>query len=61
MGTSHDHLDWPRLPYREQYREEDEEADRRNDGKITSKNGLALTGISYGGKLRTARNGGSWL
>ena len=24
-------------------------------------NGLALNGISYYGKLRTARNGGSWL
>ena len=60
-GTSHDHLDWQRLSYREQFKEEDEEADRGNDGKVTSKNGLALNGTSYYGKLRTARSGGSWL
>ena len=34
---------------------------RGNDGKTTSKSGLALKGISYYGKLRTARSGGSWL
>ena len=39
----------------------DEEADRENDGKTTSKIGLALKGIPYYGKLRTARSGGSWL
>ena len=53
MGTSHDHLDWPRLSYREQFKEGDEEADRGNDGKTTSKSGLALNGIYYYGKLRT--------
>ena len=42
-------------------REGDEEADRGNDRKTTSKSGLALNGISYYGKLRTARSGGSWL
>ena len=41
-GTSHDHLDWPGLSYREQVKEEDEEADRGNDGKTKSKSGLAL-------------------
>ena len=61
MGMSHDPLDWPRLSYREQYKEGDEEADRGNDVKTTSKSGLALNGISYYGKLRTARSGGSWL
>ena len=35
-GTSHDHLDWPRLSYREQFKEGDEETDRGNDGKTTS-------------------------
>ena len=45
----------------EQFKEEDEEADRGNDGKTTSKSGLALNGISYYGKLRTARSSGSWL
>ena len=59
--SSHDHLDWPRLSYREQFKEGDEEADRENDGKTTSKSGLALNGISYCGKPRTARSGGSWL
>ena len=33
MGTSHDHLDWPRLSYTEQFKEGDEEADRGNDGR----------------------------
>ena len=47
------HLDWPRLSNREQFKEEDEEADTGNDGKTTSKSGLALNGISYYGKLRT--------
>ena len=60
-GTSHDHLDWPRLSYRAQFKEGDEKADRENDGKTTSKNGLAMSGISYYGKLRTARSGGSWM
>ena len=32
-----------------------------NDGKTTSKSGLALNGTSYYRKLRTARSGGSWL
>ena len=40
---------------------EDEEADRGNDGKTTSKSGLALNGLYYYGILRTARSGGSWL
>ena len=35
--------------------------DRGNDGKTTSKSGLALNGIHYYGKLRTARSGGNWL
>ena len=41
--------------------EEDEEADRENDGKTTSKSGPALNGTSYYGKMRTARSEGSWL
>ena len=57
MGTSHDHLDWPRLSYREQFKEGDEEADRGNDAKTTSKSGQALNGIYYYGKWRTARSG----
>ena len=61
MGSSHDHLDRPRLYYREQFKEGDEEADRGNDGKTASKGELALNGISYYGKPRTARSGGSWL
>ena len=44
----------------EHFKEGDEEADRGNDGKTTSKSGLALNGTSYYGKLRTV-NGGSWL
>ena len=61
MGTSHDYLDWPRPSFREQCKEGDEEADRGNDGKTTSKSGLALNGIYYYGKPRTTRSGGSWL
>ena len=41
--------------------EGDEEADRGSDGKTTSKSELALNGISYYGKLRTTKSGGSWL
>ena len=51
-GTSHDHLDWPRLSYREQFKEGDEEADRGNDGKTTSKSELALDGISHKSRER---------
>ena len=54
-------MDWPRLFYREQFKEGDKEADRGNDWKTTSKSGLALNGIPYYGKPRTARSGGSWL
>ena len=46
---------------KEQFKEGDEEADRGNDGKTTSKSGLASNGISCYGKPRTARSGGSWL
>ena len=42
-------------------KERDKEADRGNDGKTTSKSGLALNGIDYYRKPRTARSGGSWL
>ena len=61
MGTSHDHLDWSRQSYREQFKEEVEDADRGYDGKTTPKSGLALNGMSHYGKLRTARSGGNWL
>ena len=53
-GTAHDHLDWPRLSYGEQFKEGDEEADRGNYGKTTSKSGLAFNGIYFYGKPRTA-------
>ena len=43
MGRHHQRVDWPRLSYREQFKEVDEEADRGNDGTTTSKNGLAKT------------------
>ena len=42
-----DHLDWPRRSYREQFKEGEEEADRGNNGKTTSKRGLALNKIYY--------------
>ena len=35
----------------------DEEADRRNNMKTTSESGLALSGIYYYAKPRTARSG----
>ena len=61
MGRQHQRVDWPRLSFREQYKEGDEEVDRGNDGTKTSKSGLALNGTSYSRKLRTVRSGGSWL
>ena len=60
-GTSQGHRDWPTLSYREQYKEGVEEADSGNDGKTTSKSGLDFNGTIYCGKLRTAKNGESWL
>ena len=48
-------LPWPRLSYREQFKEGDEEEDRGNDGKTTSKSGLAKTvlqGTVQGGRRR---------
>jgi len=53
VGTSCEHSDWPRLSYREQYKEGDEEADRENDGKTTtSETGLAFSGVICYGKLK---------
>ena len=51
-------MDWPRLSYREQFKDGDEEADRGNDGKTTSKSGLALNGIYYYGKLKGLEKAG---
>ena len=45
----------------DQFKKEDEEADRGSYGKTTSKSGLALNGTSCYVKLRTAGSGGSWL
>ena len=45
----------PRLPYREQFKEGDEEADRGNDGKTALKSRLAKTvlqGTVQGGRRR---------
>ena len=61
LTFAHDHPDWPRLSYREQFKEGDKETDRTNDGKTTSKSGMALNGISYYVKPRTARSRGNWL
>ena len=44
-------MDWPRRSYRVQFKEEDEEADRGNDRKTTSKSGLIL---------RKAENSEEW-
>ena len=41
----HNEPNWPRLSCRKQSKEGDEEADRANDGKTTSKSGMALNGI----------------
>ena len=46
-GTSQNHLGWPRLSYREQSKEEDEEPDRGNDEKTTSKSGLAFVPLAH--------------
>ena len=51
----------PGLSFRERFKEGDKGADRGNDGKTTSKRGLALNGIYYYGKPRTAKTSGSWL
>ena len=46
-------MEWPRLSYREQFKEGDEEADRGNNGKTTSKSGL---GFERNILLRKAEN-----
>ena len=46
-----------RLSYREQFKEGDEEADRRNDGKTTSKE---WTGLEWNIILRKAENREEW-
>ena len=56
----HDHLDWPRLSYREQLKEGDTDADRGNDGKTMSKRGPSLNGISYYREPRGVEEAG-WL
>ena len=61
MGGQHQSADWPRLSYREQYKEGDEEADRGNDGKTTSKSGLFWNGIYYYEKPSTTMTGEIWL
>ena len=48
MGMSQDHVDWPRLPYREQFKERDEEADRGNVKE--------WTGLEWNIILRKAEN-----
>ena len=40
-------MNWPRVSYREQFKEGDQGADRGNDGRVTSKSGLALNRIYY--------------
>ena len=55
MGRQHQRMDWPRLSYGAQFKEADEEADRGNDGKTTSKSELAKTilqGTVKGGRRR---------
>ena len=56
-SANHDHLDWPRLSCREQFKEGDEEADRGNDGKTTSKE---WTGLEWNIILREAENREEW-
>ena len=51
----------PRLFYREQYKEGDEEADSGNDGKTTSKSGLALNGIYNYGEPRGVEEAGCFF
>ena len=54
---SHDHLDWPRLSYKEPFKEGDEEADRGNDGKDNAKE---WTGLEWNILLRKAENREEW-
>ena len=54
---SYKHLDWPRLSYREQYKEGDEEADTENDGKNTIRQ---WTDFGWNDLLRKAEDRGEW-
>ena len=55
-GTSHDHLDWPRLSYREQFNDGDEEAGR----KRWEDNIKEWTGLEWNILLRKAENREEW-
>jgi len=47
---------WPRLSYREQYKEGDEKADKKNDGKTTSE----WTGLGWNDLLQKAEDLVEW-
>ena len=57
MGRSHDRLHWSRLSYGEQFKEGDEEADRRNDGEDSIKE---WTDREWNSRLRKAENREEW-
>ena len=56
MGMSHDHLDWPRLSYREQFKEGHEEADRGNDRKTDKTEIEKMTNYKYMGNTTAMNN-----
>ena len=52
---SQGHLEWPRLSYRKQYKEGDDEADRGNDDNIKE-----WTGLEWNIILQKAENREEW-
>ena len=54
-------LFWPKPSYKEQWKGEEDKADRKRDGKTTSRNGKAWSLPSPRGQWRTEKNGGSWF
>ena len=57
MATSQDPLAWWRQFYSGQWKEQEEEENRRRDGKITSR---ILPGMGFGDSLRSAEDRERW-
>ena len=62
MERQHQRIDCPRLSYREQFKVGDEEADKGNDVKTTSKSELAKTVLqgTVQGERRRGRQRKRW-
>ena len=61
MGMSPVHQVWPKPSCKEQWKGEEDKADRGRGGKTTSGNGQAWSSAISRGQWRTGKNGENWL